>query len=133
MRRSIRARMKLPGLVWQLAVLAVLDASGSQFAAWGEQPASASSDGGAGHVCVDAEVNGERALSYDCLNQKLTPASSVQAGSAPGTAESLVKAPSNKSGTFNYSGESIRFGSNWQKSATPQRPTPVPAVPPAWH
>jgi hypothetical protein len=32
-------------------------------------------------------------------------------------------------GTFNYSAESIRFGSNWGKSVEPQRPPPVPVVP----
>lgn len=78
-------------------------------------------------VCVNAEVNGVQALSYDCLSQQLAPAPSV-AASGISAAEALAKSPSNQVGTFNYSAESIRFGNAWGKSATPQRPTtPAPA------
>lgn len=80
-------------------------------------------------VCVNAEVDGQRALSYDCLSQQLAPTMPVGGNSATNAAEGLASAPSNQVGTFNYSAESIRFGSNWGKSAEPQRPAPVPAVP----
>jgi hypothetical protein len=80
-------------------------------------------------VCVDAEVNGEVALSYDCLSQQLTPTPAAASSGASNAAEGLATGPSNKVGTFNYSAESIRFGSNWGKSVEPQRPAPVPAVP----
>ncbi|GAB7524650.1 hypothetical protein [Paraburkholderia sp. 2C] len=78
-------------------------------------------------VCVNAEVNGVQALSYDCLSQQLAPTPSA-AASGISAAEALAKSPSNQVGTFNYSAESIRFGNAWGKSATPQRPgTPAPA------
>lgn len=94
-------------------------------------PAAASAEVPSKRVCVNAEVNGQVALSYDCLSQQLapTPTSAAQ-GSAGNVAEGLATAPSNKVGTFNYSAESIRFGSNWGKSVEPQRPAPVPVVPP---
>ena len=84
-------------------------------------------------VCVNAEVNGQVALSYDCLSQQLAPtapaSAGVNVGNAGNVAEGLATAPSNKVGTFNYSAESIRFGSNWGKSVQPQRPAPAPVVP----
>ena len=80
-------------------------------------------------VCVDAEVDGVRALSYDCLSQQLAPASVAGGASAANPTQALATGPSNRTGTFNYSAESIRFGSNWGKSVTPQRPQPPQAVP----
>jgi hypothetical protein len=78
-------------------------------------------------VCVNAEMNGVQALSYDCLSQQLAPTPSA-AASGVNAAEALAKSPSNQVGTFNYSAESIRFGNAWGKSATPQRPAaPAPA------
>lgn len=93
---------------------------------------AAAEPGSAGKpVCVDAEVDGKRALSYDCLSRQLKPVSDVQPGGAPQTdAERLSKQPSNRIGTFNLSTERNRFGSNWGRSATPQRPDAPVAVPP---
>ena len=64
-------------------------------------------------VCVDAEIDAVRALSYGCLSQQLAP--SVLAGRAavPNAAEALATGPSNHVGTFDYSAQSIRFDSNW--------------------
>jgi hypothetical protein len=79
---------------------------------------------------VDAEVDGVRALSYDCLSAQLAP--SPVAGdshTAPNAAEALATAPSNRVGTFNYSAESNRFGANWGRSVTPQRPPPLRSAP----
>jgi hypothetical protein len=80
-------------------------------------------------VCVDAEVDGVRALSYDCLSQQLAPTHVASGPAAPNSAEAIATGPSNRTGTFNYSAESIRFGSNWGKSVTPQRPSPPQVVP----
>lgn len=80
-------------------------------------------------VCVDAEVDGVRALSYDCLNRQLTPSATSRAPVALNPAEALATGPSNQVGTFNYSAESNRFGSNWGKSVFPQRPALPQAVP----
>ncbi|AGK46422.1 hypothetical protein BTI_1863 [Burkholderia thailandensis MSMB121] len=81
-------------------------------------------------VCVDAEVDGKRALSYDCLGAQLKPKAEPQAGASQTDSERLSKQPSNRLGTFNLSAERNRFGANWGKSATPQRPAAPVAIPP---
>ncbi|WP_233839107.1 hypothetical protein [Paraburkholderia sp. ZP32-5] len=95
-------------------------------------PEAASTGAPSKRVCVNVEVNGQTALSYDCLSQQLAPTTIPASGDADAgnIAKSLATAPSNRVGTFNYSAESIRFGSNWGKSVIPQRPSPVPVVPP---
>lgn len=81
-------------------------------------------------VCVDAEVDGQRALSYDCLSSQLKPKPTAQAGASQTAAEAAANAPSNRLGTFNLSTERNRFGTNWGNSVTPQRPAAPVAVPP---
>ncbi|WP_323120591.1 hypothetical protein [Burkholderia alba] len=75
-------------------------------------------------VCVETEVDGVRTLSYDCLSGQLAPKVEPGAAASQTAAEALAKQPSNRLGTFNFSAERNRFGSNWGKSATPQRPAP---------
>jgi hypothetical protein len=128
-----RGGVGLAGAAWPLVVLAAMALGMPESPVWGETAASSASGQPSKDVCVDAEVNGERALSYDCLNGRLNPASAAQGASGGKTAEGIAKSPSNQVGTFNWSAESNRFGNAWQKSATPQRPAPVPAVPPAAH
>src|ERR1700761_8615997 len=81
-------------------------------------PEAASTGAPSKRVCVNVEVNGQTALSYDCLSQQLAPTTVQVSGDADAgnIAKSLATAPSNRVGTFNYSAESIRFGSNWGKS-----------------
>ncbi len=102
-------------------------------AVWAQSAASAVSGavagGGGKPVCVNAEINGVQALSYDCLSQQLAPTPTAAHGSAQNAAEAQATAPSNHVGTFNYSAESIRFGNAWGKSVTPQRPAPPSVVP----
>ncbi len=93
-------------------------------------PAPAGPGSAAKPVCVDAEVDGKRALSYDCLSEQLKPKAEPQAGASQTDAERLSKQPSNRLGTFNLSTERNRFGSNWGRSVTPQRPDAPIAVPP---
>ncbi|MCX4161687.1 MULTISPECIES: hypothetical protein [Paraburkholderia] len=84
-------------------------------------------------VCIDAEVDGQRALSYGCLSAQLAPKAAPAAtgvAASQSAAEALANGPSNRVGTFNLSAERNRFGSNWGKSVTPQRPPPSVAVPP---
>lgn len=97
-------------------------------AARAQAPAAASAVGKT--VCVDAEVDGARALSYDCLSQQLQPRAAAGNAASGAASEHLAMQPSNRVGTFNLSAERNRFGSNWGKSATPQRPAPPVAVPP---
>jgi guanyl-specific ribonuclease Sa len=102
--------------------------SASSGAGNGSGSAQAAAPNNGKRVCVNAEMNGVQALSYDCLSQQLAPTPSAAASSV-NPAEAQAKAPSNQVGTFNYSAESIRFGNAWGKSVTPQRPAPTPAAP----
>ncbi|AWV03659.1 hypothetical protein DM992_31135 [Burkholderia sp. JP2-270] len=113
-----------------LLLAAGAHAQGGHAAASAAMPAPAGPGSAAKPVCVDAEVDGKRALSYDCLSQQLKPKAEPQAGASQADSERLSKQPSNRLGTFNLSTERNRFGSNWGRSVTPQRPDAPVAVPP---
>ncbi|AOJ43510.1 hypothetical protein WJ23_31295 [Burkholderia lata] len=105
-------------------------AASAASAASAAAPAPASPGSAAKPVCVDAEVDGKRALSYDCLSQQLKPKADPQTSASQTDSERLSKQPSNRLGTFNLSTERNRFGSNWGRSTTPRRPDVPVAVPP---
>ncbi|MET3823217.1 MULTISPECIES: hypothetical protein [Burkholderia] len=112
-----------------VTIACVLQVAGAH--AQGGRAATAEPGSAAKPVCVDAEVDGKRALSYDCLSQQLKPTAEAQPGGASQTdSERLSKQPSNRLGTFNLSTEQNRFGANWGRSVTPQRPNAPVAVPP---
>lgn len=92
-------------------------------------PAAPPAGQAAKRVCVDVEVGGERTLSYDCLSQQLTPTTPPDAPASQSAAQALANGPSNRVGTFNLSAERNRFGANWGKSITPQRPQPPQPAP----
>ncbi|WP_114814924.1 hypothetical protein [Paraburkholderia kururiensis] len=126
---------------WQrtAAMLVCGALSASAYAQSGQRKADASgaaaaeATSGTKPVCVDAEINGQRAPSIDCLNAQLRPkpsAADAAQGASPTAAEVNAKGPSNRVGTFNLSTERNRFGSNWGKSVTPQRPAAPVNVPP---
>lgn len=92
-------------------------------------PAAPPAGQAAKRVCVDVEVDGERTLSYDCLSQQLTPTTPPDAPASQSAAQALANGPSNRVGTFNLSAERNRFGANWGKSITPQRPQPPQPAP----
>ncbi|WP_246287319.1 hypothetical protein [Paraburkholderia sediminicola] len=85
-------------------------------------PASPSAGQASKRVCVDVEIDGERALSYDCLSRQLAPTVPADVAASQSAAQALANGPSNRVGTFNLSAERNRFGANWGKSITPQRP-----------
>src|SRR5579863_4093577 len=64
-------------------------------------PASPSAGQASKRVCVDVEVDGERALSYDCLSQQLAPATppAAAAAASQSAAQALANGPSNRAGT----------------------------------
>jgi hypothetical protein len=79
---------------------------------------------GASPSCVDVQVEGARAISFDCLNAKLKAEAQQQGDAAPTvTAKDIAGtgAPTTV-GTFSYTGTSIRMGNAFGKSAFPQRP-----------
>ncbi len=99
------------------------------------QPAAASGAAGAsaargapapaaaGGACIETEVNGYRALSYDCLNQKMAPAAPVRP--APSLeSEAVTQRPPNQMGLPTPATIGNRMGNTFGTSAYPQRPQP---------
>jgi len=78
--------------------------------------------------CVSVVVDGQAALSYDCLSQQMQP----KAGTAPGApgigSEAIIQKGPNAMGLVNPATSSNRMGSNFGTSAYPQRP-PRPSAP----
>lgn len=82
--------------------------------------------------CVEVEVNGRRAQSMSCLNEKLLPNSNTVNRPPPALsgAEATLQRPSNQLGLYNRAALEHRMGNAFGKSVTPQRPpTPAPASP----
>lgn len=74
-------------------------------------------------ACIETEVNGYRALSYDCLNQKMAPDATPR--SAPGLAsEAVTQRPPNQMGLPTPATIGNRMGNTFGTSAYPQRPQP---------
>lgn len=74
-----------------------------------------------GGACIDTEVNGYRALSYDCLNQKMAP----DARARPPTvleSEAITQRPPNQMGLPTPATIGNRMGNTFGTSAYPQRP-----------
>lgn len=90
-------------------------------------PAPPSSDTHA--PCVDVAINDHPALSYDCLNRRLSMA--VAAPAQPAIdADAVTREPGNRQvGQYNFSSLSHRMGANLGRSVVPQRPPPPPRSP----
>ncbi|MGK5035235.1 hypothetical protein [Janthinobacterium sp. LB3P118] len=82
--------------------------------------------------CVEVEVNGKRAQSISCLNEKLLPSSNTVNRPPPtlSGAEATVQRPSNQLGLYNRAALEHRMGNAFGKSVTPQRPAPPPPASP---
>lgn len=110
----------------------VLALAGSPSFAADTQPAAAAGASGArgapapaaaGGACIETEVNGYRALSYDCLNQKMAPAAPVRP--APSLeSEAVTQRPPNQMGLPTPATIGNRMGNTFGTSAYPQRPQP---------
>lgn len=74
-------------------------------------------------ACIDTEVNGYRALSYDCLNQKMAPDAAPKPPSTLGS-EAITQKPPNQMGLPTPATIGNRMGNTFGTSAYPQRPTP---------
>ncbi|AZS80832.1 hypothetical protein ELS24_21720 [Achromobacter spanius] len=82
---------------------------------------SAKPAGAADGACIDTEVNGYRALSYDCLNQKMAPAATARP--APQLeSEAVTQRPPNQMGLPTPATIGNRMGNTFGTSAYPQRP-----------
>ncbi|HEY9269669.1 hypothetical protein [Achromobacter sp.] len=76
-----------------------------------------------GDACIDTEVNGYRALSYDCLNQKIAPDAAPKPPATLGS-EAITQKPPNQMGLPTPATIGNRMGNTFGTSAYPQRPTP---------
>ena len=74
-------------------------------------------------ACIETEVNGYRALSYDCLNQKMAPAASAKPPAGL-ESEAITQRPPNQMGLPTPATIGNRMGNTFGTSAFPQRPQP---------
>lgn len=82
--------------------------------------------GAANPACVDVEVGGYRALSYNCLSEQMAPRQPAPHENPALASEGIAARPSNQLGLYNRSAVSNRMGSNFGKSVHPQRPPAGP-------
>ena len=92
--KEARMKMRRSGIATIVCLLLATgaQAQGGRAAASAAAPAPASPGSATKPVCVDAEVDGKRALSYDCLSQQLKPKADPQAGASQTDAERLSAA-----------------------------------------
>ncbi|WP_313624331.1 hypothetical protein [Achromobacter sp.] len=76
-------------------------------------------------ACIETEVNGYRALSYDCLNQKMAPTAAPRPPAVL-ESEAITQGPPNQMGLTTPATTSNRMGNTFGTSAYPQRPAPQP-------
>lgn len=76
--------------------------------------------------CINVEVNGYQALSYECLSQKLANPNGQKATERNQEAMNIpvYKRAPNQLGLFNQSATGIRMGNTFGTSVKPQRPAP---------
>lgn len=72
--------------------------------------------------CVDVEVNGYRALSYECLSAQIAPSPQRPVDNPALASKGTLSLPGNQLGLFNRSATSNRMGNTLGTSAYPQRP-----------
>lgn len=78
-------------------------------------------------ACVEVEVDGVRAPSYNCLSEKLQPTPTPGGTTKPQMgSEAIIQRPSNQLGVFNRAATGHRMGNNFGTSVYPQRPPEKP-------
>jgi hypothetical protein len=74
------------------------------------------------NICVDVRIGSVQ--QYDCLNQQLMRQVQQQKPSSEATGTVTAGSPAPAVGSFNQAATQERLGSNFGKSAFPQRPPP---------
>lgn len=76
--------------------------------------------------CINVEINGYKALSYECLSEQLANPQGAAAARANQAAMNvpIERRPANQLGLYNQSATRIRMGNTFGKSAQAQRPAP---------
>lgn len=74
--------------------------------------------------CINTEVNGYQALSYECLSQQMTDPDSAARTRREQELDSaaIVRRPPNQLGLYNQSATRIRLGTSFGNSVEAQRP-----------
>ncbi len=74
--------------------------------------------------CINVEVNGYKALSYECLSQQMANPNGAAAARKNQQAMNvpIEQRAANKLGLFNQSATRIRMGNTFGNSVQPQRP-----------
>ncbi|MDF5957461.1 hypothetical protein P4110_29485 [Pseudomonas aeruginosa] len=74
--------------------------------------------------CINTEVNGYQALSYECLSQQMTDPDSAARARREQELDSaaIVRRPPNQLGLYNQSATRIRLGTSFGNSVEAQRP-----------
>lgn len=85
--------------------------------------ASAAKPAAPDDACIETEVNGYRALSYECLNRKMAPAAAPRPPAAL-ESEAITQGPPNQMGLPTPATIGNRMGNTFGTSAYPQRPGP---------
>ncbi|WP_285961639.1 hypothetical protein [Pseudomonas tohonis] len=103
------ARIALAGLALSLAPLLAI-----------------AEEGTARGSCISAEVNGYKALSYDCLTQRLANPQGAEAArrNQAATQVPIEHRPANRLGLATPAATHVRMGANFGQSVLPQRPAP---------
>jgi hypothetical protein len=83
-------------------------------------------DNPAAPTCVTVEVDGHKALPYDCYQQRMTPSSAPERGTPAMHSATVAGQAPNRLGLFNLSTLRNRMGNTLGKGVRPQRP-PAPA------
>ena len=109
-------------LLW-LAAMAAAPLWAADSAQDAAPAATAPKPAGPGGACIETEVNGYRALSYDCLNQKMAPTAAPRPPSVL-ESEAITQGPPNQMGLPTPATIGNRMGNTFGTSAYPQRPGP---------
>lgn len=92
-------------------------------------PTPADDSGATASACVTVEVNGYKALPYDCFQQKMTPPSEPARGGPTANSATVTRQAPNRIGLFNLSTLRNRMGNTLGHGVKPQRPAPPPSPP----
>lgn len=80
-------------------------------------------------TCVTVEVDGYKALPYDCYQKKMTPSSEPDRGRPAIHSTTIAGQAPNRLGLFNLSTLRNRMGNTLGQGVRPQRPPAPPPLP----
>lgn len=80
-------------------------------------------------TCVTVEVNGNKALPYDCYQRNMTPSATPERGTPAMDSATIAGQAPNRLGLFNLSTLRNRMGNTLGQGVRPQRPPAPPPLP----